>query len=250
MNIRLTPVVQNLIILNVIIYIGLAILPPHIAHDYFTLHKTNTFGWYKTFTHRGDTYMVDRNSPFDADIMDYMKEAYPVRYEQYIQQGPKQGEFKPLQIVTSFFYHDRDNLLHIVFNMFVLASLGPLIEMVLGSPRFLKFYLFCGVVSGLLLAYFDPSPANVVGASTAISGVLVAFAMYFPKQKLQFLFIPFGFEARKFVIGVGIFSAVMVVLQVLNVTDGGYISHFGHLVGMIAALIFFYLEKHVPFLKS
>ena len=227
MNFRLTPIVQNLIILNVILYIACELVP-QISDEYFTLHKTNALGIYEETTYKGEDVFVIPNSNFVIE----------------------KRKFLPIQLVTSFFNHSHQGIFHILFNMLVLASLGPLIEMVLGSPRFLKFYLFCGVVASLFLAYLDPSPVSVVGASTAISGVLVAFAMYFPKQKLQFLFIPFGFEARKFVIGIGIFSAAMVLLQVLGVTDGGYISHFGHLAGMVAALIFFYLEKHVSFLKS
>ena len=129
--------------------------------------------------------------------------------------------------------------------MYILAGLGPVTERVLGGKRFLRFYLFTGVVGGLLITLFDPSNAPVLGASGAISGVLVAFAIFFPDAKLGLLFIPIQFKARQFVIGLGILSAVLVVGQMFNPAIGGSISHFGHLAGMIAALLFYFVYERL-----
>ncbi|MCB9230800.1 MAG: rhomboid family intramembrane serine protease [Bacteroidia bacterium] len=150
-------------------------------------------------------------------------------------------QFRPYQIVSHFFTHG--SLMHIGFNMFALASIGSMIEMVLGSRRFLEFYLFTGIVSGIMVALFDPSFNPVVGASGAISGVLVAFAFYFPRQKLQIMFIPVGIPARNFAWGLAGISLFFVVLDYLHISDGGGVSHFGHLAGMGAAVLYAFVNK-------
>lgn len=141
------------------------------------------------------------------------------------------GYFKPVQIVTHFFSHKE--IFHILFNMMALVSLGSGVEYVLGSKRFLEFYLFCGVVGGIIITLLDPSPVPVLGASGAISGVIVAFAVFFPRQGLSVFFLP-PIEARWVAAGIGVLSLVMVITGA-----GGSISHFGHLAGMIAALMYF-----------
>jgi membrane associated rhomboid family serine protease len=135
--------------------------------------------------------------------------------------------------------------------MLALASIGPLIELTIGPKRFLRFYLFCGVLGGILVAFLDPSVTPVVGASGAIFGVLVAFAIYFPHQKLMFFFLP-PIESRWIVIGLGLISAVLVVIQALSIDIGsvGMLSHFGHLAGMLSAVLYFYLERFMPILKK
>jgi membrane associated rhomboid family serine protease len=150
--------------------------------------------------------------------------------------------FHPVQLVTHFFSHIQ--LWHIAFNMFALASLGPAVEMVWGSKRFLTFYLFTGTVGGLMIAFLDPSPNPVLGASGAISGVVAAFAVNFPRTKLSLFFLP-GIEARYLAIGIGVLSAVLVFARYREV-DTGSISHFGHLAGMVAAVIYFYIERFLP----
>lgn len=139
--------------------------------------------------------------------------------------------FRPVQIVTHFFSHKE--IFHILFNMMALVSLGSGVEYVLGSKRFLEFYLFCGVVGGIIITLLDPSPVPVLGASGAISGVIVAFAVFFPRQGLSVFFLP-PIEARWVATGIGVLSLVMVITGA-----GGSISHFGHLAGMIAALMYF-----------
>lgn len=154
--------------------------------------------------------------------------------------------FEPVQIVTHFFNHG--GIMHIFFNMFIFVLIGPTVEMVLGSERFLKFYLFCGVIGGLLITFLDPDYHAVVGASGAIYGVMVAFALFFPREKFYFYFL-FPIEARWFVIGIGALSLFMVVQAYMGRPMGGNISHFGHLAGMVAAISYFYLRKWIPFLQ-
>jgi len=245
---RLTPIVRHLVIINVVIYLGLMLLTSQagmqVYNDFFSLHKSNALGIHNTVSVNGKDILLKPGA--DASEVKAELEQNPELRKQYLMRGQTMDSFQPVQIVTYFFSHSLGNLLHIVFNMLVLASLGPITESVLGSKRFLRFYLFCGIFAGLALAFLDPSPVPVVGASTAVSGVLVAFAMFFPRQKLQFFLIPIGFEARWFVLGIGILSAVLTVAQLVNPSMGGSVSHFGHLMGMIGAILYFYLERLIP----
>ncbi len=221
---RLTPIVKNIIIINVIVFVlwPLSVL----LSGGFTPGDGSIFSeidlFFKQYFFLWKTDLVIPNS-------------YNGEY------------FKPIQIITYFFTHG--GVVHIAFNMLFLASLGPVVEMVMGPKRFLEFYLFCGVVGGILVTLFDPSSAPVVGASGALFGVLVAFALYFPTQKLSFFFIG-SFEAKKFVIGACVISAALVVADLvaagseLGVTSG--ISHFGHLAGAAAGFLYFQVRKYIP----
>jgi membrane associated rhomboid family serine protease len=245
---RLTPIVRHLVIINVIVYLGLMLLTSQagigIYTKYFSLHKSNALGVHNVVEVNGKEILLKPG--VDPAEVETQLEQNPELRKQYVMRGQTMDSFQPVQVITYFFSHSLGNFLHIVFNMLVLASLGPITESVLGSKRFLRFYLFCGIFAGLTLAFLDPSPAPVVGASTAVSGVLVAFAMFFPRQKLQFFLIPIGFEARWFVLGIGILSAVLTVAQLVNPSIGGSISHFGHLMGMIGAIVYFYVERLIP----
>lgn len=210
MNIRLTPVVKNLMIINGIVFLLMFFPFPfsRLLEAYLPLYKSNLLGF------RG--------------------EGFP-------------DFFMPYQIVTSFFTHTA--LFHILFNMLALLFIGVPIENGMGSKRFLKFYLFCGVVSGIIVAFLDPSPNPILGASTAISGILAAFGIMYPTAPISLFFLP-PIEARKIFLGAAVLSAFLTLLQLTGEVDGGGISHFGHLAGMLAGAFFFYLEKHIPFLRN
>jgi membrane associated rhomboid family serine protease len=211
---RLTPIVKHLILINVVVFFVLMIADMRLGDDlreYFYLYGTL----------------------FKSDVV--------------FQRGNLTGLFRPAQIVTYFFAH-RD-VMHILFNMLALASLGPAVEMVLGPKRFLRFYLFCGVISGILLAFFDPASNPVLGASGAISGILAAFAYSYPNQGLSFFFLP-PIPAKYLALGFAAISAVLILAEAFGSKIGGNISHFGHLAGMIAAVLYFYLEKSLPFLRK
>lgn len=218
---RLTPIVKNLLIVNVVIYVLLSVL--------------------------GGAAMRTGDSTTQEVVIKIYEQFQLYKSDLIFERPPRwEGKFRPAQIVTHFFNHG--GILHIFFNMFVLALIGPGVEMVLGSRRFLKFYLFCGVLGGILIALLDPSPIPVVGASGAIFGVVVAFALFFPREKFYLYFL-FPVEARWFAIGIGVFSAFMVMREYISGPSGDQISHFGHLAGMISAITYFYLRRWVPFLE-
>lgn len=118
---------------------------------------------------------------------------------------------------------------HIALNMFVIWMFGRTLEQIWGGTRFLKFYLACGIggaVFSFLFAYNTP----VIGASAAAYGILLAFAVMFPNQRLLLWFV-IPVKARTLAIGLAALSLI------LGIRGGGNIAHFAHLGGMAAALV-------------
>ncbi len=251
---QITPVVRQLLIINVVIYVGLLMLNSAgtngktIFHEYFKVHKVNVLGIHKTIEVYGTDYMANPNASWEQirEYQEYVDQSREER-EKIVQDWHALDQFKPIQVVTYFFSHDVQNFYHILFNMMALFFLGPSLEMVMGQKRFLRFYLFCGVFAGIALALFDPSLAPVLGASTAVSGVLIAFAMMFPRQKISLLFLPmFRFEVRWLaLVAVGV-SLFFSIAAFFDPGAGGGVSHFGHLMGIVGAVLYFYVEKFLP----
>lgn len=146
--------------------------------------------------------------------------------------------FQPVQIVTTFFSHK--DFFHIFMNMYGLLFIGTAVESTVGSKRFLTEYLVYGIGAGIIIAFLDPSPVPVLGASTAISGLMVSFAMRFPDTRLMIFPIPIPVKA---IYLVGIVAAISAILIIAEITTGdssigGNISHFGHFAGMAVAFIY------------
>jgi membrane associated rhomboid family serine protease len=85
-------------------------------------------------------------------------------------------------------------LIHLAINMVVLTSFGPQLEALMGSRRFLVFYLVAGLVGSLAHAVvssflMDRPGQAALGASSALAGVLLLFALLFPRSKVLFFFI-------------------------------------------------------------
>ena len=118
-------------------------------------------------------------------------------------------DFQIWRVFTYMFLHGRD-LFHLLFNMFILWMFGPEIERVLGSKRFLKYYLFTGAGAGLCSLVTNPFDfILVVGASGAMYAIMLAFAIYFPNRKLLLFFI-IPVKAKFLVIGLIIFELMLV----------------------------------------
>ncbi|MDR3666914.1 MAG: rhomboid family intramembrane serine protease [Ignavibacteriaceae bacterium] len=145
--------------------------------------------------------------------------------------------FQVWQLISYQFLHA--NFTHILFNMIGLWMFGMEIENIWGSRKFLYFYLLCGVVAGLFNLFLTPllgePPAPTVGASGAIFGVLVAFALFFPNRYIfLYFFIP---VKAKYLIG------FFVILEFLMVNSGGNVAHLAHLGGALAGFIFILLDS-------
>jgi membrane associated rhomboid family serine protease len=153
--------------------------------------------------------------------------------------------FQPWQVITYGFLHG--SVMHIFFNMFALYMFGGQLERLFGPKRFLNLYLASIITAGLSqLAYAaltgaDPYPT--IGASGGVFGVLLAFAMYFPRQTIVLLIPPIPMPAWLFVTLYGVLELFLGVSGMeVNV------AHFAHLGGMLGAwLMIQYWRGRPPF---
>ncbi len=149
------------------------------------------------------------------------------------------GRFRLWQLLTYMFRHA--NFSHLFFNMFALWMFGYILENYWGSRRFLFYYLVCGVGAGLC-NILVPGWERTVGASGAVYGVLLAFGMMFPEERIYLYFL-MPIKAKWFVIG----YAAIELMEGIFVSDD--IAHFAHLGGMLfGLLLILYWRKH-PFSK-
>lgn len=140
--------------------------------------------------------------------------------------------FEPVQLVTYFFSHA--NFWHLLFNSLALISIGSMVELAMGVKKFLQFYLFVGILGGIIITFLDPSPNPVLGASVPLSGVLVGFGYYYPERQLIIFPIPIPIKSRTLVAG---FIGISLLMVLMNEQTG--ISYFGHLVGALLGLAYF-----------
>jgi membrane associated rhomboid family serine protease len=130
--------------------------------------------------------------------------------------------------------------------MLYLWIFGNNIEDMMGHGRFLFFYLICGVAAAYAHAVTDPtSGVPMIGASGAISGVLGAYLLLFPRARVL-TWIPLGVFSRLEYIPAAWVLGFWIVLQFLNGTvslgrSGGGVAWFAHVGGFIAGMALIYL---------
>ena len=151
--------------------------------------------------------------------------------------------WKPWQLVTYMFMHG--SLGHLFFNMYTLFIFGSVLENVWGTKKFLTFYFVTGIGAALVnigVQYLTGSFALTVGASGAIYGILMGYAMLYPDSRLTLLFPPVSMKAKWFVL---IFAGIELLLGISN-NPADNVAHFAHLGGLIFALllIMFWKKKH------
>ncbi len=164
------------------------------------------------------------------------------------------SSFHIWQPLTYMFMHA--TFWHLFFNMFALWMFGRIIEQVLGPRRFLTFYLVCGLGAAFMqevvqyieycVSDFSEYPDalvsqylnlwTTVGASGAIYGILLAFGMIFPDQRIFIIPIPVPIKAKYFVAG---YAIIELLSAMLNKGDG--VAHMAHLGGMLFA---FFMLRH------
>jgi membrane associated rhomboid family serine protease len=149
-------------------------------------------------------------------------------------------------IFTSMFLHG--GILHIAGNMLFLWIFGNNIEDAMGHVKFTLFYLACGVVAALTMGYIDPhSQIPMIGASGAISGVLGAYMLLYPRARVHVI-IPLGiilypvWVRAMWVVG-GWFAMQLVSVAYADPTKPGT-AFWAHVGGFVAGLIL------TPVLKS
>jgi len=143
------------------------------------------------------------------------------------------------QPVTYMFLHG--GLFHILFNMFALWMFGCEIERTWGTKEFVKYYFLTGIGAGLItFVLLFNSHVPTIGASGAIFGILVAFAVMFP-DRVIYLYFLFPIKAKYLVI----FFAVIEFLASFRHTSDG-IGHFAHLGGMIIGYLYIKTDLRIP----
>ena len=134
------------------------------------------------------------------------------------------------QLVTYMFLHSTEWLSHLLLNMLMLWMFGTEVERVWGTREFLKYYFICGIGAGIVTCLIFPE-YTTIGASGAIFGVMLAYALLFPNRQILFWFI-FPMRAVSFVLlctGIELFS-------LLSLQDG--VAHFAHLGGMLFGYLY------------
>jgi len=151
-------------------------------------------------------------------------------------------ELQVWRFVTYMFLHG--DFWHIGFNMFALWMFGSQIEARWGQRNFLVYYFVCGlgaaVVYGIFNLFGIDTYVQMIGASGAVMGVLLAYGMTFPNSIILFMFI-FPMKAKYFVI-------LLALIDLWSIPGGGSVAHLAHLGGMLAGFIF--LRVTMPALTS
>ena len=224
------PVVKNLVIINVLVFLAQAIFDKQ--------------------------YQLTERFTLQPIISNHLKEALH-------QNAPDVPipHFSPYQVFTHMFTHaPLPMFYHILFNMLVLWMFGRVLESVWGSKRFLTFYLICGIGAAAfhLLMHFlrteylllpavlnldqagfnkyEGALAGAIGASGAIMGVMAAFAYLFPNTPLYIMFLPIPIKAKWAILG-------YVAIDLF----GGFglfndnVAHFAHLGGAITGFILVFI---------
>ncbi len=154
------------------------------------------------------------------------------------------GGFQPWQLLTYGFLHGSFG--HLFFNMLAVFMFGAPLEQTWGEKRFLIYYLVCVIGAGLCQLYVGTlmdNPATVLGASGGVFGLLLAYGMLFPNQRVMLLFPPIPMKARTFVI---LFGVGELVLGATGWQPG--VAHFAHLGGMLFGwLLIRYWRGQPPF---
>jgi rhomboid family protein len=152
--------------------------------------------------------------------------------------------FRPWQLVTYAFLHDPSSLAHIFFNMFALYMFGRALELYWGGRRLVMYYLVCVLTAALTQLAVERALGGaepVIGASGGVFGILLAFAWYFPRQRIVLLFPPIPMPAWLFVT---LYGVLELFLGVTGRQQG--VAHFAHLGGMLggALSILYWRTRH------
>jgi membrane associated rhomboid family serine protease len=170
---KITPVVLNLIIINVLVWVA------QLFFDQPSFGLTSIIALY----------------PFDSGLFKpYQLITHMFAHSSYSITADGLGGIE-------FF--------HILFNMYALWMFGTALERVWGAKKFLFFYLVCGLAAGVAQLFLSNSAA--VGASGAIMGLLAGFAYLFPNVEFFILPFPFPIKAKYMVMiyaGIDLFGGI------------------------------------------
>jgi membrane associated rhomboid family serine protease len=143
-------------------------------------------------------------------------------------------------VLTSMFLHG--SWMHLIGNMWFLWLFGNNIEDSMTRPRFIAFYLACGLAAALLQVALNPrSIVPMVGASGAISGVMGAYLVLYPRVRV-FTLVPLGFFITSLALPAWVMLLYWGALQLLGGfssigAEGGGVAFWAHVGGFVAGLV-------------
>jgi membrane associated rhomboid family serine protease len=155
-------------------------------------------------------------------------------------------------VVSSMFLHG--GWMHLIGNMWFLWLFGNNIEDSMTRPRYIAFYLLCGLGAALAQVMADPSSAvPMVGASGAISGVMGAYLVLYPRARV-FTILPLGFIFTTVALPAWVMLIYWMVIQIFGglassvAEEGGGVAFWAHVGGFVAGVVLIKLfakTKHV-----
>lgn len=145
--------------------------------------------------------------------------------------------FQIWQVFTYQFMHG--GFSHIFFNMFMLWMFGNEIENLMGSKKFLVFYLISGIGAAIVQLFLGPVLSNqlafTIGASGAVFGVMIAFALFFPDRQIYVYFL-FPVRAKYLI-------AFLVLIEFMAVGNMDVVAHLAHIGGAVTAFVFIMFDR-------
>ncbi|CAN5615498.1 rhomboid family intramembrane serine protease [soil metagenome] len=148
---------------------------------------------------------------------------------------PSDVLLRPWTLIGYMFAHG--SFWHLFWNMIGLFFFGPPLEGRWGSREFLKFYFICGM-GGAALSFFFAFNSPIIGASAAVYGIMLAFAMNWPDAPIYIWgILP---VKAKYLVGV---LAIISVMSMMNSGGGDNIAHAAHLGGFAAAFLYMRLNR-------
>jgi membrane associated rhomboid family serine protease len=165
-------------------------------------------------------------------------ESYMIKYFALM---PIDEGFKIWQIITFQFMHG--NFSHILFNMLYMWMFGTELENLWGSRKFLTYYLTCGIGAGFTQLFLSPifegAVGPTVGASGGIYGLLMAYAILFPRRAIYlYFFIPIP---AMYLIG------FLILIELFSVGDLSLTAHLAHIGGAFIGLVYILVERKFNF---
>ena len=201
MSFDLPPVTRNLLIANVAVFVLQMLL-----HDTTSMALTQHFALW----------------PLGPDVTGTTPDGNVIT-----------GGFRVWQLVTYAFMHG--GMMHILFNMIGLYMFGGAIEHTFGARNFTIYYFVCAIAAAvaqlIVVKWFTHGFYPTLGASGAIFGVLLAFGMLYPHEKILLYFVV-PMPAWLFVIG---YAAIELYMGVTGTQAG--VAHFAHLGGMVGGIV-------------
>jgi len=181
------------------------------------------------------------------DVALYYFALWPIG-ELHTLQGPVSSPFMPWQLLTYAFLHG--SWVHLLFNALMLVQFGPRLENSLGRKRYIQFLLACTLGAAacqLAVEYLMQASGYqvgpTVGASGYIYGILLGWAMLWPRDRLMMILPPVEMSVRTMVI---VFGGLELFLGVTNSSAG--VAHFAHLGGMLFGwLLLRFWQRRPPF---